>query len=237
VSYHLFGTLSVIFFFVSILGIYAQIRVIFKRKSLAHTEADGVSGYATHVLSLNQFFVAFLAFYAFFLYGFSIEKFNHYLVWPRLLALLLTLWILYEIFIDRRNRRSTLAFSCACVLLFLATLALISGSSYSVEGRYFAQILTVIITVLLAQAYIHQILLIRRLGDTGAISILMHQLALLKDVFTVCFGFAMGVATGWPLILLSGVSGLTKICILWHFRWIKSGAAQKIRDRLQVERV
>jgi hypothetical protein len=76
-------------------------------------------------------------------------------------------------------------------------------------------------TVVLAQGYLHQILLIRHSGRTGAVSIRMHQFFLLKDISTVVFALAMGLRTGWPLLLLSSVSGLTKLGTLWQFRWAR----------------
>ena len=37
----------------------------------------------------------------------------------------------------------------------------------------------------------------------------------------VCAALAMGLRTGWPLLLLSSVSGLTKLGTLWQFRWAR----------------
>jgi len=31
----------------------------------------------------------------------------------------------------------------------------------------------------------------------------------------------MGFAAGWPLLLLSTVSAITKIVAMWHFRWVR----------------
>ncbi|MCS4278726.1 hypothetical protein [Stenotrophomonas rhizophila] len=87
------------------------------------------------------------------------------------------------------------------------------------EGRVLASAMIVAITVLLAQGYAHQILLIWRSGRTGAVSLRMSQLILLMDISTIVFAFAMGLRLGWPLLLLAVVSGSTKLAILWLFRW------------------
>jgi len=219
-GYHLFGILSTLFYLLSLTGILLQIRLIQRRKA-----QDGISttaGFATNVLSLNQFTVGFLAYYAFFIYGFSIDPFNHYLVWPRLVAMLLTLWILYEMFIDRQNRSSSVALFCCAFLTLIGLIALCLGSPVLMQGRIISQLIAVVVSILLAQGYLHQIIMIRKYGHTGAVSKQMHQFILLKDIFTVMFGFVMGLADGWPLILLCGTSLITKIAILWQFRWART---------------
>ncbi len=69
------------------------------------------------------------------------------------------------------------------------------------------------------QSLVHQILLIRQSGRTGAISWPLHVLTSVKDVSTVLFGLAMGLLSGWPLILMGGASAAVKVVLLWHFRW------------------
>src|SRR5439155_22387877 len=54
---------------------------------------------------------------------------------------------------------------------------------------------------------------------------------LLKDISTIAFALTMGLAGGWPLLLLSGVSGLTKLAAMRHFRWARlSPAARQRRE-------
>jgi len=219
-GYHLFGTLSTLFYLLSLTGILLQLRLIQRRK--VQDVIRPTAGFATNILSLNQFTVGFLAYYAFFIYGFSIDPFNHYLVWPRLVAMLLTLWILYEIFIDRKNRSSSVVLICCGFLTFIGVIALCLGSPLMTASRSLSQLLAVVVSVLLAQGYVHQIVMVRKNGQTGAVSKQMHQFILLKDIFTVIFGFVMGLADGWPLILLCGTSLLTKIAILWQFRWART---------------
>ena len=100
-------------------------------------------------------------------------------------------------------------------------------------GRKISQALIVTIAVILAQGYSHQIVLIRRSGQTGAVSLRLHQFFFLKDASTIAFALAMGLSGGWPVLLLSSVSAITKLATMWHFRWARlSPAAQQKRETL-----
>src|SRR2546423_66330 len=115
-AYHITGAISAVIFLLTLGGLWSQLGFIFVRK-----RAFGSGQLAqrpTAILSLNQFVSSFLAFFAFFLYGACLKPFNHYLVWSRLAATLLTLIILFEILRDRRDTRSIVSFS-ACVALLV----------------------------------------------------------------------------------------------------------------------
>ena len=94
------------------------------------------------------------------------------------------------------------------------------------DARRLSQLLIVAITVLLVQGSFHQIALIWRSGKTGAVSIRMNQFFLTMDASGILFGLAMGVESGWPLILLSAASALPKLAILWLFRWARNRAGE-----------
>ena len=79
-AYDIFGSINTFFIFVSLYGISSQVRTIWLRK------VERTKGGATELLSLNQFNVSYLAYFSFFIYGYSIEPFNHYIVWPRFIA-------------------------------------------------------------------------------------------------------------------------------------------------------
>lgn len=184
----------------------------------------------TSILSLNQLISIFLACYAFFLYGAASNPMNHYLAWPRLLALLMLVMIFYQIVIDRKDSLSKLVFYSSIGAILAAFLAVFLGEDYSLYSKYFAQGLVVLATIVLAQGYIHQIILIRKSGRTGAVSISFHQCVLLTAISTVIFGVVLGLEEGWPLILLASTSMTLKIITLWHFRWVRiSEKAAKMR--------
>ena len=212
-SFHFFGVLSTLFFFLSLIGLRAQILLILSRKARVQSGEES-RGYATSILSLNAFSASFLGYYAFFIYGLALDPWNHYLVWPRLAALMLTIWVLAEIAIDRAELRSKLCVLLALLLLGFGFVAMALELNIEGQKRIFSQWLTVIITIILAQGYVHQLRVMYRQQMVGAISKTLHQLTLLKDIFIVCFGLSMGLDDGWPLVLLSGVSGLTKIALL-----------------------
>jgi len=212
--YDLFGTINTIFIFVSLYGIYLQLNKIWLRKKNSQKKV-------TDILSQNQFTMSFLAYFSFFIYGYSIEPFNHYIVWPRLIASLLITLILFEMWRDRQSNNS---FICL-IFVGLAFIAGLSGLFYNddfaTQSKNVSTILILVITVLLAQGYAHQIKLIIKNVNTGAIDIRMSQFILLMDISTIAFALSMGVTIGWPLIVLAVVSGSTKLIIMYLFRWVK----------------
>ena len=218
-SYHITGLISSAIFLLTIGGLWAQLGFVWRRKrSVSQGETDERP---TAVLSVNQFVSSFLAFFSFFLYGACLERFNHYLVWTRLAAELLTLAVLFEIVRDRRERVALFAFVACALLLVGAPLGLISIPGAAEWGRTASQSLIVIVTAILAQGYLHQVLMIRRTGRTGGVSARLHWFFFWKDISTIAFALSMGTSTGWPLILLSSVSAATKVVTLWHFRWVR----------------
>lgn len=234
-SYHVTGFINSVIFLLTIGGLWAQLRIVWRRN---HERREGrLAEGTTAVLSLNQFVSSYLAFFAFFLYGACLERFNHYLVWTRLAASLLTLAVLWEIMRARRERAAVLSFTLCAVLLFVLPGVLLWHADAAVWCRSISQAMIVVATVILAQGYTHQIVLIRQSGRTGAVSIRMHQFFLLKDISTVVFALAMGLRTGWPLLLLSTVSGLTKLGTLWQFRWARMSPLAAQRRRAQQQEV
>jgi len=217
-DYHLTGAISTFFFLLTLAGLREQIRLVWKRKK---DRADGKlrNEGSTAILSLNQFTTSFLAFFSYFVYGFCLERFNHYLVWPRLVAIVLVSVILFEIANDRRER-IPIAIFCICLGAPFGALGfLLAGPKIAAGGRIASQTLVVVAAVLLVQGYLSQVFLIRRSGKTGAVSRRMHQLFLARDVSTIAFGLAMGLKTGWPLLVMNGASAFTKVVVLYHFRW------------------
>jgi len=215
------GTLNSLLIVVSLYGLWSQLKKIWQRKQDQHI----ASGKRTEILSINQFTVSFLAYCAFFVYGYTITPFNHYIVWPRLLASLIALGILFEIYRDRRSTSARYALLACALLLCAGVVGLLFGPTFSDQKRLISQSLIVAVTLLLAQGYAHQIRLIYRSGKTGAVSLKMSQFILAMDVSTMLFACVMGLSTGWPLMLLASVSATTKLIIMWLFRWEKTSPA------------
>lgn len=227
--YNVTGAINTLFIMISLLGVWSQVQKIWLRKRDEATQSE-----PTSILSLNQFSVTFLAYFSFFVYGYSIEPFNHYIVWPRLIASLLVMVILYEIWRDRRSQRSAGMFSASLLILLVGVFGLIWGERYTDEGKLISASLIVTITLLIAQGYAHQIMLIWRSGQTGAVSLRMSQFILMMDISTIAFAFTMGLSNGWPLLLLATVSGITKLIIMWLFRWEKISTLAEARRQARL---
>lgn len=215
--YAITGFINSILIIVSLVGVYAQLKTIWVRK-----QQNSSCGEATSLLSLNQFSVSFLAYLSFFIYGYSISPFNHYIVWPRLTAALLIGMILFEIWRDRKTKASFVTFTIALALICLATIDLWLGKTIADQGRYISTTLIIVISVMIAQGYYHQIKLIYNSGSTGAVDIRMSQFILLMDVSTIAFALTMGFADGWPLLVLAITSAITKLVIMYLFRWVRT---------------
>lgn len=214
----------------TVLGLFFQLNLVLKRKALSFEKK--IQEKPTAILSLNQLNSIYLACYAFFLYGICESPMNHYLAWPRFLAMLVLMVLFYQILIDRKNLSSALVFYLTASMLVLSLFIFWYRETTQQFGKFVAQGLVIFATLVLVQGYIHQILLIRRFGKTGAVSIRFHQCVLLTALSTVAFGFAIGIKEGWPLILLASVSSALKIVTLWHFRWVRLSELAEQRRKI-----
>ncbi len=88
--------------------------------------------------------------------------------------------------------------------------------------RTFSQVMIVVITLIMFQGYSHQVLLLFRQRRIGAVSWRLHSTFLLKDVATIAFAITMGSRDGWPLLLMCGVSALTKLTILGQLIYLRA---------------
>ena len=231
-SYHLAGIVSTVLFLMDLFGKALQLQEVWKRKKQLPLSANlGPASDAdverpTAVLSLNLFTMIFTSSYLVFVYGFSLPKFNHYLVWSRLVASIVVLMIIYEIMLDRKSWRASAAFWSCAVALLGGVVVLSAFRAFAVKAAIVPQFLVVLIAAILAQGNAHQISMIRHTRSTGAISLPSRQLVVLKDFGTIAFGLTMGLAVGWPLIISSASSAVLTLILIWHFRWVRlQGAA------------
>jgi hypothetical protein len=223
--YQITGFINTLMMFVALIGLWSQLNIIWRRKK------DPTIRHSCDLLSINQFFAAFLAYGSFFVHGYVIEPFNHFIVWPRLIAALLVTVILFEIFQDRSNRRSlTIFVLCLCCLLGGITGLLLSPRLSGLSQQTTAMMI-VAVTLFLAQGYYHQILVIIKQGETGAVALKMNLFIGLKDLSTIAFSLTMAIKDSWPLILLACVSGITKLVIIYLFYWVKVSEVAKNRSQ------
>lgn len=229
--YNIFGTINTIFIIVSLYGVFSQLKTIWARKK--QTDSNGRP---TALLSLNQFTVSYFAYLSFFIYGYSIEPFNHYIVWPRLLASVLVSLILLEIWLDRKSTASLISVGFALLLLVVATMGLFIGETITDEGKSISTSIIVVVSALIAQGYYHQIKLIINSGSTGAVDLKMSQFIFLMDISTIAFAISMGLVLGWPLLVLAITSAITKIVIMYLFRWVKVSPTAMQRSSIPARR-
>lgn len=223
--YNLLGSINAIFIFVSLYGVFLQLNTVWQRSNKNEAKV-------TDILSQNQFTMSFLAYFCFFIYGYSIQPFNHYIVWPRLIASILVMLILFEMWRDRRSKVSFYCLIFAVMAFVCGVIGLLLNETLSAQSKTLSTALIVSTTVLLAQGYTHQISLIIRSGKTGAIDIRMSQFILMMDLSTIAFAISMGIAKGWPLMLLAVVSGITKLIIMYLFRWVRMSPVAQTRREL-----
>ena len=120
-NYHLFGIIAATTFMITVFGLWLQLDLIMKRNKLfIHHQLNNER--PTDILSLNQLSSMFFACYAFYLYGISLVPINHYLAWPRFMALIILLFMFHKILIDRESRISKIIFLGSVLLFFLSGL-------------------------------------------------------------------------------------------------------------------
>jgi hypothetical protein len=217
------GTVNTVFILISVYGVFSQLSTIGRRRNTVVDEA------ATALLSLNQFTVSFFAYFSFFIYGYSITPFNHFIVWPRLIATVFVLAILFEIARDRKTKSARYVFGLSFVTLILGIGGLIVGEQITDISQWVATTLILTVSFLIAQGYAHQIRIIIKNGDTGAIDIKMSQFILLMDISTMALSFAIGIDLSWPLLALALTSAATKVAILYLFYWVRVSDIAKQR--------
>jgi hypothetical protein len=228
-TYDLFGSINTFFIFVSLYGVLSQVKTIWLRKEVK------VKRGSTELLSINQFTVSYLAYFSFFIYGYSIEPFNHYIVWSRLCAAVLIGIIIYEIWLDTRTKSSVMSLIVVVLSLIFGIIGLFYGNTFVDEGRSVSTIIIIAITLLIIQGYTHQIRLILKSGTTGAINLKMSQFIFLMDISTIAFALSMGLETGWPLMVLAVTSGITKVIIMYLFKWVKISPVALARRSLYAQ--
>ncbi|MCB0339340.1 MAG: hypothetical protein KDD53_07035, partial [Bdellovibrionales bacterium] len=130
-------------------------------------------------------------------------------------------YIFVELARDRQNRSAISVLAIAIISFLFAISLLTFNLDLAHHLRPVFQTMIVSVGFLIAQSLVHQILLIRRSGETGAVSIRLHQLTLMKDIFTLIFAIVMGVSSGWPVIFCAGFAIIFKALLLWQFRWTR----------------
>ncbi len=212
--YNAVGLLSSVFFIGCLFGLVDQIRRIRRRKASAENQW---AGFATQSLSANAFFSSFIAFYAFFLYSMMLDEIEPYMFVTRLFAALITLLVLYELYIDRQALSQRLPFMVGVGCMLLAVVAYIYRQELLVVGRSTSIVLALGATALMLQGGIQQIRKLAKTKQTGALSLPMNVVFMAKDLANVAFGLVLGFEDGWPLLMLGTISAVIKLVIIVQF--------------------
>ena len=203
--YHIMGLASSALFLLTWFGLWSQIKSMNKYQYLCRD--------ANNSLSLNQFGSSYFAFFSLFLFGISVEPFNHYLVWTRFGALLLTLVIIMKIWQQRRRPVTTMVTSMA-TLVFLAGIASMFFRPFPAIAQLGTTTLMLGVTVILFQGTLHQLLVLKRRQKVGSLSATLFKNILIKDVSTLLFGLTMPLSQSWPLLVLNGTSVIMRGAVL-----------------------
>ncbi|MBU2978233.1 hypothetical protein [Alteromonas sp. C1M14] len=203
--FHIAGAVSSFAFLLTWYGLGKQISEIRHREQCGQKSTLG--------LSINQFVSSYFAFFANFIFAIAVDVFNHYLFWTRLGALALLLIILFKIWQERRTAVSGLVYYFS-FFIFIAGLLSIAFRPYPGIAKMGANTLMMIVTLLLIQGTVHQILTIRKAGTNGALSPSLFRSILIKDLSTLGFAFTMPFATAWPLLVLNGASVIFRGALL-----------------------
>lgn len=217
--YNLAGIVSSVFFVGCLFGLVDQLRKIWRRRQ---TQANKGMGYATESISANAFFSSFIAFYAFFLYSFMLDEVEFYIFFTRLFAAVMTLFILFEVFRDRAAWSQKLPFLIGISCMALAWCALYFRADVLAVGRQASVVLAMFATLVMLQGGIQQIRKIHKVKTTGVLSLPMNVVFMLKDLANLVFAMVMGLADGWPVMVLASISATLKLVIIGQFYLYRS---------------
>ena len=214
-SYHVTGLISALLSTIASAGLATQAKLLWQRRRLG--SIDGQS--TTAVLSINRFVTSYVIFLAMYTYGAMLSPFNHYLVWPRVLGLALSLSILYQIKVDRQNTLSRMAFNGCTLLLLVANSVIWWARPIENPDPIVFPLIVVVVGLIYLQGGMIQINLIRKSRSTGSLSRQMHVLFVCKDISLILFALVMGAKVGWPILLMCAVGLTVNLSTLWCFRW------------------
>ena len=172
------------------------------------------------MLSINRFVTSFVIFLAMYTYGAMLSPFNHYLVWPRVLGMALSLSILYQINADRQNRISRIALYGSCLGLLLANVLIAWQRPIENPNPILFHAIVLAVSLIYLQGGLIQIKLICLTRSTGSLSRQMHVLFVLKDISLILFALVMGTEIGWPILLMCVVGLTVNLSTLACFVWI-----------------
>lgn len=135
----------------------------------------------------------------------------------RLLAAIITLYILFQLYKDRLSFPDKLPFIISMIAMILSFIVLFFREESMIIGKNTSLIIIISSTIIVLLGGISQILTIYKQHCTGALSLKMNVVFFAKDIMNILFGLVIGITNGWPLILMGTVSALLKLTIIIQF--------------------
>jgi hypothetical protein len=214
--YTLVGTVSSALYLGCLWGVIQQIMIIRQRRKKYLTREASL-GFATKALSVNGFASSFIAFYSVYIYSFLMSEIDYFVLFTRLAASGVTLYVLFELYRDRKSPWERLPFQIAMLFMLASVFVLIFRDQLVYAEKHLSVVLVIFVTAIMLQGGISQILSVMRQRCTGALSIKMNLIFFLKDIMNIMFGAVIGLNDGWPLMLIGAVSAALKMTILTLF--------------------
>jgi hypothetical protein len=213
-AYHIWGTISTVFFLSSILAIFHQLRLIWKRKKLV-TQGQ-LQEKASQSISVNQVFSSYCGVYSFFLFGLVLDSPDPFLMYPRAVVGLLLYMVVRELYKDRMDRPCKAAFFVCSLSLLVPIVLLLTGTRSASQTQSASHAVVCAATLLMAQGALSQWRVLRRSGKRGAVSLPMHLVLYGKDFTGMMFGFQIGVSA-WSIILMHASNLVMRAPIIYSY--------------------
>lgn len=214
IAYHVTGTIQAGLFLLTIASLSIQLRLVLERS--ARKKAGVHAEDATALLSIRFFSGSFLTFLAFLAVGASTAPFAHYLVWTRLPACLLSLYLIHLIAAERRDRLGALFVGggmCALIAIFACVCA---APALLIKYNPHLQVGALIAGGVLVTTQLHQLKLIRKAKEPGALSISARSLTLCKDISTIAFALALGLRQSGALLVVAAANALVTAMVVFE---------------------
>lgn len=213
-AYHIWGTVSSIFFLASIPAIFHQLQLIWKRKRLRRQGQLQES--ASQSISINQVFSSYCGVYSFLLFGLVLDSPDPFLVYPRALVGLLLCLVVVELYTDRGDRPTSVAIA-VCLCSLLVPIILILAGMRSVRSVQVAShVVVCAAAIVMAQGALSQWVLLKRAGKRGAVSLPMHLVLYGKDFTGMMFGFQIGFSA-WSILLMHACNLIMRGPIIYAY--------------------
>ena len=194
---NLFAVIHVISLILINIGALNQLFLIRKSKTIS----KDIPGKNTSQLSVKYRSNACFFFIVIILWGLSLEPIEWTVIFSRILAYIISILILYELWLDRRDVRAKYYFLiCIAFSSFGFSLIFFYWNIFKNLSSFFGT-LTIIFSFTLIIGLIDRVYKIIEAKSPGKQSLLEIVFQLIKDLSGIIYGFLVGFKTMWPLVI------------------------------------